>query len=405
MKFISGFFKFVAGVLMALLIFTLPFALMIQGFGSLLLSPGKLVDLLEENIIDPDVIASLAEYQVKNIEFEPSQENVFLQIVVDGMNNLDHEEWVLLTTLIAPPELISQTLDDALVGYYLWVDGANPTPEIEIDLQPWKSNLSTNFIPFLELVMYALPECTDAQQIQFLVAGELAEDAASCRPQDPIYAIFVEQAGISFPALLEDMPDEYNLGRSLAQNEEVDWAAAKESLSGLAFLTQALWVVVLIVFSIAIPIGARSLSGVFNWAGWPIFLSGLVTLILGVMILFFAQGALADLNPIRGIVETSPTLLSQSIGKLVGAGLRFVARPLLIEAAAMILLGGIAIIIGILLATRAKRDNAAEIETAIPAAVIEEVPPAFPLETVEIPEEQLDHQLPDDEDRPSGMFG
>jgi hypothetical protein len=403
-KFISGLFKFIAGVLMAVVVFGLPFALLIQGFGSLLLSPGKLVEMLEEHVIDPEVISSFAEYQVSQIEFEPSSENAYMQIVLDGMNNLEHEEWVLLTTMIAPPELISQTLDDGLAGYYRWLDGTSDIPGIRIDLRPWKGNLSTNLIPVLEMVMYALPECTDEQQMQFLSADQLSVNAESCRPQDPVYAIFIEQAGISLPALLENMPNEFNLGKSLQQNQQIDWAAAKESLSGLAFISQSSWMVLLVVFSIAIPMGARSFSGVFKWAGWPIILAGMITLILGMLLIFISQGALAELNPAAGMIESVPPVLSQSIGKLVGAGLRFVARPLLIEAAAMLLLGGIAVIIGIILASRAARDEPAASVPVVGSRVTGPTPIANPVETTEYTEEQLD-QPPEEEDKPSGMFG
>ena len=137
MKIISGLFKFIAVLLMVVFTITLPFALLIQGFGSLLLSPGKMVEMLEEHIIDPEIISSIAEYQVSQLEYEATSENAVIQIAVDGLKNMDDEEWLLLTNLVAPPELISQSIDDGLEGYYRWLDGSSPVPGIQIDLKPW----------------------------------------------------------------------------------------------------------------------------------------------------------------------------------------------------------------------------------------------------------------------------
>jgi len=402
-KFISGLFKFIAGVLMAVFVFGLPFALLIQGFGSLLLSPGKMVEMLEDHIIDPEIISSYAEYQVSQLEFEATSENAVLQIAVDGLSNMDHEEWLLLTNLLAPPELISQTIDDGLEGYYGWLDGTSPVPGIQIDLKPWKSNLSTNFIPVLELIMFALPECTDAQQLVFLAEVQLGSEITSCRPQDPIYALFIEQAGIFVPSLLENMPNEYNLGRALQQNDQIDWVAAKESLSGLATISQNSWIVLLIVFAIAIPMGARSFSDVFSWSGWPILLAGLITLVIGALLLLFSQGGLADLNPTSDMLLAAPDVLTQSLRKLIGAGLRFVARPMLIEAGAMILLGGLAVVLAIIISSRSKQTNIAETVPAVGSGVTEPTPVVTPSETLELSEDQFEGS-PDD-DKPSGMFG
>jgi hypothetical protein len=400
MTFLSGVFKFIAVVLMVILVIFLPITLLIQGVGSLLLSPGKMVELLEENIIDAEVIASVAQNEVNRRDFNQEQDNPAADIVVEGLRNLDHDKWVELIRLVAPPKLINETIEEGLVGYYRWVDSPDAVPEVQIDLEDWKSTLITNFVPALELIMYALPECTDAQQNQFFTNGNLAENLPSCRPTDPVYGIFIEQAGTTFPALIEDLPDEYTLGSEL-EEENIEWSAAKKNLQTFAFVTQASWILMLIIFVVAIPMGARSLSGVFKWAGWPIILAGILTLILAVLLLIFARGGMPNANPVLSIARSSPAVLSRPVGKLLGEGLRFIARPLLFEAGAMILLGGIAVIVGIVLSSKASPQEQITPE-ATPPPPLE--PSADPAETIEFTEEQLD-QPPEDDERPSGMFG
>jgi hypothetical protein len=400
MTFLSGVFKFIAVVLMVILVIFLPITLLIQGVGSLLLSPGKMVELLEENIIDAEVIASVAQNEVNRREFNQDQDNPTADIVVEGLRNLDHDQWVELVRLVAPPKLINETIEEGLVGYYRWVDSPDAVPEVKINLEDWKSTLITNFVPALELILFALPQCTDAQQNQFFVNGNLAADTPACRPAEPVYGVFIEQAGTTFPALIEDYPDEFTLGSEL-EAENIDWAAAKKNLQTFAFITQASWVVMLIIFVVAIPMGARSLSGVFKWAGWPVLLAGILTLILATLLLVFARVGMPNVNPVVSIARNSPAVLARPVGKLLGEGLRFIARPLLYEAGAMILLGGVAVVVGIALTSKASPQEQVIPEVTSPPSLGTSVDPA---ETIEFTEQQLD-QPPEDDERPSGMFG
>jgi hypothetical protein len=386
--------------MMVILVIFLPITLLIQGVGSLLLSPGELVELLDESIVDAEVIASVAENEINRRDFNSQRDNPALNIAVEGLRNLDHDQWVELTHLVAPPDLINQTVEEVLVGYYRWVDSSDEVPEISIDLEDWKSNLVTNFIPALELVMFALPECNDTQLNQFFNQGNLTSEAPACRPTEPVYGIFIEQAGTIFPAFIEDLPDNYKLGSEL-EAENIDWKSAKKNLQKLAFITQASWIAMLVIFVVAIPMGARSLSGVFNWAGWPVLLAGILTLILAILLLVFARGELPNYNPVVDIVRNSPTIISRPIGKLIGEALRFTARPLVFEAGGMILFGGVAVVIGIVLAAKASPQ---ELITPDVTPQTSPEPSGDPEDTIEFSEEELD-QAPEDDEKPSGMFG
>jgi hypothetical protein len=414
MKFISGLFKFIAIFLMIAFVFVLPVTLLMQGVGSLLLSPGKLVDLLEENLINEEVIASFMEYEFNQLQAqtqagEGQDENAFSRILLEGLGNLDHDQWVELTLLLAPPQLIEQSLDGILSGYYEWVENSSEVPQITLDLAPWKSNLKTNLVPAIELLMYTLPECSPEQQQVFLEGGELAANAPSCRPAEPVYGLFMEQAGTSVPALIDDMADEYDFGKQLADNQQMDWAGFKDTLGRIASVTQSSWVAMLVIFVIAIPMGARSFSGVFNWAGWPIFLSGILTLLLSLLLIMIAQGALTQLNPVADLTQSTPSEISRPLARLFSDGFRYIARPLLLEGAALILMGGVGIIIGIVIASRSKQmgDTSGDLAShPVPAGAQTPVlgQTLGPDETIQLTEEELD-QPPEDEDRPSGMFG
>jgi hypothetical protein len=414
MKFISGLFKFIATILMIAFVFVLPVTLLMQGVGSLLLSPGKLVDLLEENLIDEDVIASFMQYEYNQLQEQAQAgdsqgDNAFSRILLDGLGNLDHDQWVELTLLLAPPKLIEQSLDDLLAGYYEWVENGAEVPQITLNLAPWKSNLKTNLVPAIELVMYTLPECSPEQQQVFLEGGELAASAPSCRPGEPVYGLFMEQAGTSVPALIDDMADEYDFGKQLAEGQQMDWAGFKQTLAGIAAVTQSSWIAMLVIFVIAIPMGARSLSGVFHWAGWPIFLSGILTLLLALLLILVAQGTLSQLNPAAEMVQSTPSVISRPVASLFSDGVRVIARPLLLEGAAFILMGGVGVIIGMVIATRAKKMEAPSGDVPVqPVGVDAPISPPpeqlGPDETIQLTEEELD-QPPEEEDRPSGMFG
>ena len=273
----------------------------------------------------------------------------------------------------------------------------------------WKSNLKTNLLPAIEMVMYTLPECSAEQQQVFLQGGQLAADAPSCRPSEPTYSLFIEQAETAVPALIDDMQDEYSFDKQLSENEQIDWIGLKQRLIELATVTQFSWVVALVMFVIAIPLAARTFSGVFHAAGWPVLLAGILTLLLSLLLIVFAQGGMVQINPMTGLVKSSPEVVARPAARFIADGLRFIARPLLMEGAALIFLGGVAIIIGIVVASRSKQKvespGGGAIDTATgDQSTMEVSPEATPADTIQLTDEELD-QPPDDEEHPSGMFG
>ena len=88
MRFFNSFLKFMAVVLASIVVVALPVALLGQSAGRLLFSPSKIVDLLNENLVNTEVMASLAEYTVLQMEPDQDAASIYGKLALYGAKQL-----------------------------------------------------------------------------------------------------------------------------------------------------------------------------------------------------------------------------------------------------------------------------------------------------------------------------
>ena len=341
MRYVSGFLKFVAVVLAIFVVFALPVALLGQSAGRLLFSPSRIVDLLNENLVNTEVMASLAEYTVFQLEPEQDAASQYGKLALHGAKQLDHEQWIEIIDLIVPPELVSETMEQILGGYYNWLMGNSPELEIWVDAEPWKETLGKNFVYVAETILAELPPCSSAELRKYaMLAFNQEAEIPLCEPPEPYYSILLDTASHQVPDELAAMGDHVNLVNT-AEVSRAEWIEAKEGLQAVQAFSQIGWVGVLFIFVIVISLGARSLSEVLKWAGWPILLAGAFLLVLA--LIFYAPGWAAGGATTTFVNSDLPPVLQKPFRQLFLSVFDYLARPLLLQAIAMILLGCAAI--------------------------------------------------------------
>jgi hypothetical protein len=387
MKIISGFFKSIAFVLMAIFILFLPFSLFAREVGQTLYNPIELIEVVKNEVMDPDILANIVEVLIKeNEEFQAAQgDNLFANVLLQGVFNLDHEEWVSIINFVAPPEIVSDAFDQILDSYYRWIDGRSPVPLIQVSLIPWKNSIKTNTIPILELIMRDIPAC-NPEEIQtynlIRLSGDYT-DLPSCRPPEPNYSWILDTGAIEAPEFLDtSLPKNIDNSKALLASTE-DPIVFKENYLNMVAVMRGGWILLVALFIVAIPLGVRSIPDLFKWGGWPLLLAGAWGLLISILLLFFTGSLLAIIG--RLVSGSIPPAAFNQI-ELMGEPLvQYFQRSFMVQSAVIFGIGCIFLIIGSILGRTMTKKPVASPQPA--------------------PTVQKKQENKKDESSPTGMFG
>jgi hypothetical protein len=351
MKIVSGFFKSIGYVLIVILVIFLPFFLFAREVGQTLYNPVDLIEVVKNEVLDPDILANIVEALIKeNEEFQDAQgDNLFANVLLQGVFNLDHEQWVSIINYIAPPEIVSDAFEQVLDSYYRWIDGRSPVPLIQVSLTPWKNSIKTNTIPILELILKDIRAC-NPEEIQnynrIRLSGDYT-DLPPCRPPEPNYSWILDTGAIEAPEFLDtSLPKNIDNSKALLASTK-DPIAFKENYLNMVSVMRAGWILIVALFIVSIPMGVRSVTDFFKWIGWPLLLAGAWGLLISILLLLFTGSLMAILG---GLVSGSipPTVFNQI--EIMGDSLvQFFQRPFLVQSAVIFGIGCISLIIGLVM--------------------------------------------------------
>jgi hypothetical protein len=351
MKIVSGFFKFVALILMAIVVVGLPLVLLSRSIGSPLLSAEGLSE-----IFDADMLASMAENRVqkRQIDAEDSPADQFFSQV---MQQMTHEEWAAFFDLSAPPEITSQIYQQVIDGIKDWMGGDSAESVVNIDMRPLKDNILAKDTQVLQMILATLPACTVDDVDQLTAFGEGTSQAIPvCQPPEPFYSIMIEQGKTTLPAQLEIIPDDYAVSLGQMGDDGASLTRVIRLIRSVRPIFRLGWLGLLLVYLIAIPMGARSLPEIFKWAGWPSLLAGVHAMLIGLLLLM-SHGSVSSLLA-RFSSADLPASSMEVLSNFMNGLLSDAARPMLIAAGGMIVWGVAAMIVGSVLSANKKRAEA-----------------------------------------------
>lgn len=392
MKVISGLLKFAAYILMIIFVIAFPVSLLGRGIARTIFSTEGFVQSLAQDLVNADVFASIAEGVVEGMQQDLDVQSREEQYFFGVMSNLDHDDWIEVVELVAPSDLLEQTTDEFINGFYGWLNGPDPVPEIEIDMREWKHSIQTATVPVMEIVLDALPNCS-ASEIEYFSTGE---EIPFCKLPEPYYSDLLVATSSDMANRLSETPDVYSFADSLLQEDGASqsFERIKQRLLTARSILSTSWLVILAAYLIAIPLGARSLQGAFSWGGWPMVISGIFTLILSLLIFLFGGGAVSIIG--RAASEL-PVGLSTPFTAALGGIITIIGRPLLIQALVQLFVGGIAVVFSLGLGRIAKQNDMQESHEG--DDLLSEEPDQTPAT------KDNDGAYKDDDSSPSGMFG
>jgi hypothetical protein len=395
-KFISGVFKFLAVIIMIFVIIFLPLSLFARNVGEVLFSQDMISELIEKNLFDEEILANLAQDLISSnpITSELTDDTSAVSEFVNGaLKNLNIDQWTELISTITPTDLMSDTFSSIFDEFYIWMDNDEPVPNIVIDLTPWKRNTIQNSSKVLDLVLNVLPACTSDQISTYALnsaanffGGSASNSVPLCKPSEPYYSLLVEKGTVAIPSIAGKLPDEVNLADQLGA-ASFNLVILKQTLKSARFLLQWSWIIVLILFLVAIPMGARTISQTFKWAGWPLFFSGGFLFVLVFSLDFISTRLISFMGNL--FFADVPETIGGFLESILAILMTFFAFPLKNQGLIVFVVGLISLMIGyILYSMMDNKKNLVPATPVSPAPATENNVLTDPLETTEtIPSE------------------
>jgi hypothetical protein len=401
MKVLSDFFRFIAVLILLFFIIAFPLSLLGRDIAGVLFSPDRLKTLIDQHVLDINLAATVVEQAVDIaiLQGDPEREPL-VELALVGTAQLSSDQIVELLELMAPRELLSYTLASLIDGYFDWLRNDQTFPEIVIDLIPWKQNFVSNAVPILELMLNALPQCSQ-EEIDLYDTGDAneLEDIPKCRPPEPTYSRFLTTGAVVLPAQLELTPDQVDLPMEVQATPE-EMLQLKQGLRRMRLILDWGWVIFIMVFVVGVVFGVRTIVGFFNWAGIPLLITGISCLMLALGLFIFSDGIVQML--MTNLADKAPLLFVTSLRVGLNAGIFYVVKPLFVQAVLQIFLGGGLLVLGIVFASALRKNKKHVAINPAPLA-----PPPVDSRTQDFPRSSARKRTvdPKDDDRPSGMFG
>ncbi|MEX2160625.1 MAG: hypothetical protein WD751_01810 [Anaerolineales bacterium] len=285
--------------ILVVFVVALPLSLALRNVGNLLFDAEITKALARESLMGSELAASLARQSAQQMvssggdaseeggDFDPAA----------MLGSLTDEDWRQITEIVAPEDLVAQTVDVLVDAFSEWLNDADASfPDLQLDLTALKANAAERGSQVMVVILDTLPECSAEAASSFAAGAAEAEGLSVipvCRPEEPIYTEVVTQAGTALGRMVSRTPDTFDL-RQLTQGQDApeELLRLKESLIRLRFGLAWGWVAVLAIGLLAAALAASGSISFLRWAGWPILIAGVITLALGLSVMVFTYSFL-----------------------------------------------------------------------------------------------------------------
>jgi len=355
MKYVNKLLARIAFSIMIVVVLLLPVSLALNQALQIFNTPFAVIDLLQTHVLNSDMLASLTEEAMVNRE--PADPGDPVDVVINqALKQMDHDTWVQVWDLAAPPELIEEIIGQSFADPFNLGENPDPDPEVGIDLRPIKENVIIEAKPVLELVIGSLPDCTEEQVLQLTATAlGVGQEYPACCPPEPIYTFVLELAAVSLPAELDNLPDTIDIGVRFTGGSDEQQLAFNQGIHQTKLAARFGWIGLLLLYGITIPLGGRSARGYFRWAGWPMLMAGVFS---GVIAYALKQRVQDITGFISGSLQLNiPDLMLDGIWDVTAEILALLSRPMMVYAGAMMAVGAAGLLMSVVVQKKEQTEN------------------------------------------------
>ncbi len=340
------FLRIIAALITLIAVLLLPLSLFGFNVGQILFSPESMLNLVAGHVIGPSQTNLLAETLLQTL---PPQWGI------DGDSTLGRAlssavEQVEIQSTLLPAELQVEYAAQGINSFYAWLEGPDPMPVLELDMQPLKSHIHENAGGVAEDVLDLLPICTAeeslamaAMLIDAVLGGEVSLDSLpSCLPSIIPVETVAPAAGELLRQQLTIIPDTIVL-ENVVQASPESMQELKDRLNLGKAALQWSWLPILFLLIIGALVGGQTRDGVLRWLGWSLAAAGVLTYLLT---LIPPSGWLAIVVPqLAGL----PLILQVTVAAMLGPLFEQAGQPTVWMALALVLLGIILVLLTVIL--------------------------------------------------------
>lgn len=275
--------RFLASILAALFVVTLPPALLLRTAASVAFQPEVVQVSLNRRLLESGALRSFLVKQILPDPNSPAQDDE------EGLDflvaNLDARDWEEISRIAIPDEWIAQQFSQLLDELYAWLDSDELAPRLEINAEPVKRRLlGQGTERILEIIIESWPECS-SEQIAIIESEFRSEGGIpllGCTPPEPFRTVTLELAADGFQAEARQIPSRIPLIDDVGGGA-ADLLEAKMALLQARLLARWGIIVPAALLGLIMALAVRSWRGWARWWGVPLLLGGGLTLILALL--------------------------------------------------------------------------------------------------------------------------
>jgi hypothetical protein len=277
------FLRIIAAIITLIAVLLLPLSLFGYNVGQILFSPESMLNLVAGQVIGPSQTNPLAEILLQSL---PPQWGIDDDSTLGRALSSAAEQAEIQSTLL-PLELQVEYAAQGINSFYSWLEGSDPMPVLELDMQPLKSHIHQNAGGVVNSVLDLLPVCTAEESlalaatlIDAVLGGEAILDTLpSCLPTIIPVETVAPAAGELLRQQLANISDTIVLENLVQATPE-----SMQELKGRLQLTKGAlqwsWLPILFLLIIGALAGGQTQDGVPRWLGWSLVAAGVLTFLL-----------------------------------------------------------------------------------------------------------------------------
>jgi len=266
---------------------------------------------------------------------EAPEVDIFLKLITP-------EQWGASISSILPPEELRILADDVLDSTFDYLNGK--TDAISISLLPFKQHMAGPAgVEAVKQILRAQPECTAEQLTQMAVSAFTGGGLILCSPPAEALQIMSPLIETQLQVLSSVFPDQVTLFSSIDRDPSED---PRPRLNGIRLVMKLTPILPLVLLLVIALFTVRSLRDWLLWWGWPLLITGGISLLTAL----FASPLLTWI--LRRLIQSQgagfmPLILATTLAETAGAITRQILTPVTIEGFVLALLGRVMVVVAV----------------------------------------------------------
>jgi hypothetical protein len=262
--------------------------------------------------------------QVPQLLIEQMKQNITDYFQIDSANNpitqLNSEQLSQLINPVLPQDYFKTQIENNINSFFDFFNLQTPELKLEIDLQPIKSNLSSEAgqIALMNLIN-SLPDCSEEQIQKFILAQMQSQQTSVefpiCKPPEMFIKVAQPILFSSLQQFAEAMPNKLSFV-NLEQTADLQNLTSSWQFQIYKYIRGIMPLIPWFAITFALLIFLLTLNSVktmFSSLGMPLVISGIIVGILSILMMYEGNAILGFIQPYGSIF--SPIIIN--VGKEV----------------------------------------------------------------------------------------